>query len=156
MIYLQCLVAILLSQRIYRMANVTTITDTQVDQYYYLQFNVLLTVHHRYHYNETNVIHFSFNLLRFKGLYMFRALFVHPQEALHKQNLVYCVRMISVGCGPVTVKLQPCQFLYCLKSQSNLSLLGPVWIRSEVAFSCITPVTNCLSTKRIILELIGI
>jgi hypothetical protein len=32
-------------------------------------------------YNETNVMHFSFNLLRIKGLYMFRALLAHPQEA---------------------------------------------------------------------------
>jgi hypothetical protein len=27
-------------------------------------------------------MHFSFNLLRIKGLYMFRALLSHPQEAL--------------------------------------------------------------------------
>jgi hypothetical protein len=44
-------------------------------------------------YNETNVIHFSFNLVRIKGLYTFRALFAHPQVALHKRHLVYCVRM---------------------------------------------------------------
>jgi hypothetical protein len=35
--------------------------------------------------------------LRIKGLYMFRALLAHPQEALHKRHLVYCVRVISVG-----------------------------------------------------------
>jgi hypothetical protein len=29
---------------------------------------------------------------------MFRALLTHPQEALHKQHLVYCVRVMSVGC----------------------------------------------------------
>jgi hypothetical protein len=28
---------------------------------------------------------------------MFRALLAHPQEALHKRHLVYCVRVISVG-----------------------------------------------------------
>jgi hypothetical protein len=49
--------------------------------------------------NETNVMHFSFNLLRIKGLYMFRALLAHPQEALHKRHLVYCVRVMSVGFG---------------------------------------------------------
>jgi hypothetical protein len=32
--------------------------------------------------NETNVMHFSFNLLRIKGLYMFRALLAHPQDKL--------------------------------------------------------------------------
>jgi hypothetical protein len=48
-------------------------------------------------YSETNVIRFLFNLLRIKGLYMFRALLAHPQEALRKQHFVYCVRVMSVG-----------------------------------------------------------
>jgi hypothetical protein len=36
------------------------------------------------------------NLLRIKGLYMFRALLAHLQEALHKRHLVYsyCVRFV--------------------------------------------------------------
>jgi hypothetical protein len=46
-----------------------------------------------YHYNETNVMHFSFNLLRIKSLYMFRALRAHPHDALHKRHLVYCARI---------------------------------------------------------------
>jgi hypothetical protein len=29
---------------------------------------------------------------------MFQALLAHLQEALHKQQLVYCVRVMSVGC----------------------------------------------------------
>jgi hypothetical protein len=29
---------------------------------------------------------------------MFRALFAHLQEALHKRRLVYCERVTSVGC----------------------------------------------------------
>jgi hypothetical protein len=48
---------------------------------------------------------FSFNLLRIKGLYMFRALLAHPQEALHKRHLVNCGRIMSVGCGTVAVIL---------------------------------------------------
>jgi hypothetical protein len=48
--------------------------------------------------SETNVMHFLFSLLRIKGLFMFRALLAHPQEALHKRHLVYCVRVMSVGC----------------------------------------------------------
>jgi hypothetical protein len=48
-------------------------------------------------YSETNLIHFLFSLLRIKGLYVFRALLAHPQEALHKRHLVYCVRVMSVG-----------------------------------------------------------
>jgi hypothetical protein len=46
---------------------------------------------HRY--NETNVMHFLFSLLRINGLYRFRALLAHPQKAIHKQRLVYCVRV---------------------------------------------------------------
>jgi hypothetical protein len=60
------------------------------------KLHVSLTVHHSiYHYSETNVVHFLFSLLRIKDLYMFRALLAHPQEALHKQNLVYCVLKAS-------------------------------------------------------------
>jgi hypothetical protein len=51
-----------------------------------------------YHYSDTNVMHFLFNWLRIKGLYMFRALLAHPQEALHKRHLVYCLRVMLVGC----------------------------------------------------------
>jgi hypothetical protein len=54
--------------------------------------------------NETSVMHFSFNLLRIKSLYMFQALLAHLQEALHKRQLVYCVCM-SAGCGTIAVQL---------------------------------------------------
>jgi hypothetical protein len=50
-----------------------------------------------YPYNETNVMHILFSLLRIKGLYMFRALVAHPQETLNKRHLVYCVRVTPVG-----------------------------------------------------------
>jgi hypothetical protein len=46
-------------------------------------------------YNETNMMHLSFNLLRIKGLYMFQALLTYPQEALHKRHLLYCFRIMS-------------------------------------------------------------
>jgi hypothetical protein len=59
-----------------------------------------------YQYNKTNAMHFSFILLRINGLYMFRALLAHPQKALKKQHLVYCMRVMSVGCGTTAVKLQ--------------------------------------------------
>jgi hypothetical protein len=52
-------------------------------------------------YSETKVMHFLFSLLRIKGLYMFRALLAHPQEAVYKWHLVYCVRVMSVGCTRV-------------------------------------------------------
>jgi hypothetical protein len=53
--------------------------------------------------SETKVMLFLFNLLRITGLYMFRALLAHPQEALHKLHLVYCVRIMSVGCTRIEV-----------------------------------------------------
>jgi hypothetical protein len=34
---------------------------------------------------------------------MFRALLAHPQEALHKRHVVYCVRVMSVGCTRIGV-----------------------------------------------------
>jgi hypothetical protein len=44
------------------------------------------------------MMHLLLSLLRIKGLYMFRALLAHPQEVLQKLRLVYCVRVMSVGC----------------------------------------------------------
>jgi hypothetical protein len=55
-------------------------------------------------YTETKEMHFLLNLLRIKGLYMFRALPAHPQEALRKRHLVYCVRVTSVGCTRIGVE----------------------------------------------------
>jgi hypothetical protein len=50
-------------------------------------------------------MHFLFSLLRIKNLYMFRALFAHPEEVLHKRQLVYCVRVMSVGCTRTGLEL---------------------------------------------------
>jgi hypothetical protein len=36
---------------------------------------------------------------------MFRTLLAQPQEALHKTYLVYCVRVMSVGCTRTEMKL---------------------------------------------------
>jgi hypothetical protein len=52
-------------------------------------------------YSKTNVMHFLFNLLRITGLYMFRALLAHLQEALHKLHLVYFLRIMSTGCARI-------------------------------------------------------
>jgi hypothetical protein len=55
-----------------------------------------------YQCSKTNVMHFLFSVLRIKGLYIFRALLAHLQEALHIRHLVYCVRVMSVGCMQYT------------------------------------------------------
>jgi hypothetical protein len=58
-----------------------------------------------YQYIKTNVVNFLLNLLRIKGLCMFRALLSRLQEALHRRHLVYCVSVTSyssyvIKCGP--------------------------------------------------------
>jgi hypothetical protein len=70
-------------------------------------------------------MHFSFNLLRIKSLYIFRSLLAHTQEALHKRQLVYCVRIISDGCAMITVKLQPwhCQLVLYARNIPSATIL---------------------------------
>jgi hypothetical protein len=53
---------------------------------------------------------------------MFRALLAHPHEALHKCHLVYCMRIMSAGCGTVAVKLQPCQSIFFLSLEQGTFL----------------------------------
>jgi hypothetical protein len=60
-----------------------------------------------FQYSETKMMHFLFSLVRIKGLHMFRALLAQPQEALHNRRLVYCVRVMSVGCTRIEVELNP-------------------------------------------------
>jgi hypothetical protein len=55
-------------------------------------------------------MHFLLSLLRIKGLYMFRVLLAHSQEAQHKRHFVYCVHVMSVGTSTPTLlaaKAQP-------------------------------------------------
>jgi hypothetical protein len=78
-------------------------------------------------YNATNVMHFSFNLLRIECLYIFRALLAHPQEALHKRHLVYCVGIMSVGSA--TTVLQSChsQLTYARTHYTKCRLCTASW-----------------------------
>jgi hypothetical protein len=66
--------------------------------YFYSHVSTNLTYALAYQYNETNLMHFLFSLLRIKDLDMFRALLAHLQDSLHKRHLVYCVRIMSLGC----------------------------------------------------------
>jgi hypothetical protein len=46
--------------------------------------------------------------IKIKVLYTFRALLLHTQEVLHKRHLVYCMRVMSVGCTSFTsILVQP-------------------------------------------------
>jgi hypothetical protein len=50
----------------------------------------------QYQYSETNVMHVLFNLLKIKGLYMFRALLAQLQDSLHKKALgILCACYVS-------------------------------------------------------------
>jgi hypothetical protein len=60
-------------------------------------------------YSETNVMHFLFNLLRIKGLYMFQALLAHPQEALHIRHLVYCIYWYAAPHEDEQITLETCR-----------------------------------------------
>jgi hypothetical protein len=48
---------------------------------------------------------FLFIILRIKGLYIFRELLAHPQEALYKRLLGYCMRVMLVSCIRIINKL---------------------------------------------------
>jgi hypothetical protein len=87
--------------------------------------------------NETNMMHFSFNLLRIKDLYMFRALLARPQDALHKRHLAHCVRM-SAGCGMVAVKLQPChsQLTLYTFNMPNAICVAPPKVQQVMLKTC--------------------
>jgi hypothetical protein len=45
---------------------------------------------------------FLLGLLRSMGHYKFRALPTHTQDVLHKRHLVYCVRVMTVGCTAIS------------------------------------------------------
>jgi hypothetical protein len=73
-------------------------------------------------------MHILFNLLRIKGHYMFRALLAHLQEALHKRHLVYCVRVMSVGCTIIGAELQPwCSQLTTRTQYTKCCLCSASW-----------------------------
>jgi hypothetical protein len=60
---------------------------------------------------------------------MFRALLAHPQEALHKRHLVYCVRVMSVGCTWCTLILLKIQLLRAIGEISRR-------FRDRIGFFC--------------------
>jgi hypothetical protein len=72
-------------------------------------------------YSETNVMQYFFNLLRTKGIYMYRALLAHPHEALHKRHLVRCLRVMSVGCtGSTSILVQPTDITHTQYSKCRM------------------------------------
>jgi hypothetical protein len=69
-----------------------------------------------FQYDETNVMHFSFSLVRIKGLYVFRVLLTYPQEAaLHKRHLVQCVRIMSVDHSQLTLYARNISSAVCVE-----------------------------------------
>jgi hypothetical protein len=61
----------------------------------------------KFQYNQIYVMHFLFSLLTIMSIYMFRELFTHPQEAIHKRRLLYCLHVMSVVCTRTRVDPNP-------------------------------------------------
>jgi hypothetical protein len=57
---------------------------------------------------------------------MFRGLLAHPQEALHKQLLVYRVLVMSIGCIRITVEVLKWKFHFNPLSSITCSSSGGV------------------------------
>jgi hypothetical protein len=71
-----------------------------------------------YQYNETNVMHSSFSLLKIKGLYMFRPLLARPQEFLHKRHLsVLSAYNLSWLCQDRSFSAVVAQLTYIIRRQ---------------------------------------
>jgi hypothetical protein len=81
---------------------------------------------------------------------MFRALLAHPQEVLHKQHLVSCVHVMSVGC---TLCFEQA---YCLSSGSTVLYIQQLvyvmrlcWLAaSRIGMEPILLAGNLLETSR--------
>jgi hypothetical protein len=73
-----------------------------------------------YQYSETNVMHLLFNLLRIKGLYIFRALVAHPQEALGILRACYVSWLHQHWCAT------PTQLINWIKNCIALVSLYPI------------------------------
>jgi hypothetical protein len=59
-----------------------------------------------YQCDKTNVMHFLFNLLRIKGLYMYRAVLAHPQVVLH--NSTWYIAFVSCLLAAARVGVELC------------------------------------------------
>jgi hypothetical protein len=70
-----------------------------------IQYVISFSSNSLHQYSKTSVMHFLFSSLRIRGLCMFRALLAHLQEAIHKRHLVYCWRVMLVGCTRTEVEL---------------------------------------------------
>jgi hypothetical protein len=86
---------------------------------------------------------------------MFWALHAHPQEVLHKWHLVYCVRVVSVGC---TILVQPTDITCTQYTKfhlfyaswgwaSNAQNMYRPWILNKLNEKCITLVSLYWYTK---------
>jgi hypothetical protein len=97
-----------------------------------------------YQYNETNVMQFSFDLWRIKGLYMFRALIAHPQEVAalqpcHSQLTLYARNIPNAVCvappDDEQVKLETCRGLWF---SINCMKIASLWFHyTDVKSSCL-------------------
>jgi hypothetical protein len=108
-------------------------------------------------YNKTDVMHYLFNILRIKGLYMFRALLAHPRRRYKKRHLVYCVCVMTVGYTRIGVEMRftpiPVQstVITCTKyTKCRFSApLEDEQVMLETAFHSNPGVANCHNTHAV-------
>jgi hypothetical protein len=101
-----------------------------------------------YQYSTTNIMHILFNLLRIEGLYMFRALLAHIQEAQHKQKLgILCACYFSWLHTPILVQpadITHTQYMKCRlcsvfwRWPSNARIMYKPLILNKLNKKCIT------------------
>jgi hypothetical protein len=68
---------------------------------------------------------------------MFRLLLAYPQEALYKRHLVHYVRIMSVDCGTVAVKLQPCNWNFSGVLMSAHKYLSAFYVGGNLWLICL-------------------
>jgi hypothetical protein len=79
---------------------------------------------------------FVIQFIDHQSLYMFRALLAHPQEVLHKQHLVYCISIISVGCVTVAVKQCHSQLTLYARIIPNVFCVAPTEDKQVMLETC--------------------
>jgi hypothetical protein len=72
-----------------------SVTKTLRNAFFRVFTQRVVVRNYKYQYNETNVMHFSFSLLRIKDPYMFQALLTHPQEVFTVTLGILCACYVN-------------------------------------------------------------
>jgi hypothetical protein len=78
---------------------------------------------------------------------MFRALLAHPQEALHKRHVVYCVCVMSVGCATIAVCVAPPEDQQVMLGTCRGPWFSVNWLKSASRWFHYTDILWCTVSK---------